>query len=102
MVLWNEGIRKLIAQVINSYADLGIDPQIKKVPGVFVAEKVVVLNLLGFPPAAACFCGVLEDTQEDMRAGVFTMDLLNSLSPVASENLHSNTFGSCNVHVLQY
>lgn len=45
-----------------------------------MAEKVVVLTLLGFPPSAVCFSGVLEVTQGDMRAGVFTMDLLYSLS----------------------
>ncbi len=52
-------------------------------------ETVEVLTLLGFPPSVVCFCGVLEVTQSDMRAGVFTMDLLNSLSWVASENLHT-------------
>lgn len=45
-----------------------------------MAEKVEVLTLLGFPPSAACFCGVLEVKQGDIRAGVFTMDLLYSLS----------------------
>lgn len=55
-------------------------PRIKKVPGVLVAEKVGVFPLLGFPPSVVCFNGVLEVTQGDMRAGVFTMDLLYSLS----------------------
>lgn len=59
-----------------------------KVPGVFVAEKDAVLTLLGFNPLAVCFWGVLEATQGDMRAGVFTSDLLYSLSWVASENLY--------------
>lgn len=59
-----------------------------KVPGVFVAENDAVLTLLGFNPLAVGFCGVLEATQGDMRAGVFTSDLLYSLSWVASENLY--------------
>lgn len=58
-----------------------------KLPGVFVAEKVI-LTFLGFPPSAAC--GVLVATQGDMRAGVFTKDFLCSLSRVASENLHTH------------
>lgn len=49
-------------------------------PGVFVAENDAVLTLLGFNSLAVCFCGVLEATQGDMRAGVFTSDLLYSLS----------------------
>lgn len=63
-----------------------------KVPGVFVAENDAVLTLLGFNPLAVGFCGVLEATQGDMRAGVFTSDLLYSLSWVASENLYVDRF----------
>lgn len=63
-------------------------PRSKNAPGVFVAEKTAVLR---FPALAGCFRGVLEATQEDMRAGVFTTDLLFSLSCVASENLQTNT-----------
>lgn len=58
----------------------------KKAPGVFVAERTAVLTLLAFPLSA----GVLEATQEDMRAGVFTMDLLLPLSCVASVKLQTN------------
>lgn len=45
-----------------------------------MAENDAVLALLGFNPLAVCFCGVLEATQGDMREGVFTSDLLYSLS----------------------
>lgn len=69
-----------------------------------MAERVEGLTLLGFVASVVCFCGVLEVTQGDMRAGVFTMDLLYSLSRVASENLHTSTCGysvtSNNTHVM--
>lgn len=55
-------------------------------PGVFWAENPEVLTTAGFAASAVCFCGVLEVMQGDIRAGVFTRDLLNSLSSVASEN----------------
>lgn len=45
-----------------------------------MAEKVEALPLVGCPPSAACFCGVLEVMESDLRAGVFTIDLLYSLS----------------------
>lgn len=78
-----------------------------KVPGVFVAERVEVLTLLGFVAPVVCFCGVLKVTQGDMRAGVFTKDLLYLLSRVASEKLHTNTSGcysvtSNNTHVMHF
>lgn len=62
----------------------------KKAPGVFVAERTAVLTVLAFPLSASSFRGVLEATQEDMRAGVFTMDRLFSLSCVASVKLQAN------------
>lgn len=56
-----------------------------------MAERTAVLTLLGFPLSAGCFRGVLEATQEDIRAGVFTMDLLLSSSSCgASVNLQTN------------
>lgn len=65
-----------------SMTNSDITPGIRaeNVPGVFVAEKGAVLTLLGFPPSVVGFCGVLEATQGDMRAGVFTKDFLYSLS----------------------
>lgn len=64
-------------------------PNGEKAPGVFVAEKTAALPPLRFAASAGCVSGVLEATHEDMRAGVFTADLL--LSCVASENLHTST-----------
>lgn len=89
---WCFGIqeKKNVWLMPNTYAHSDM-PRIKRVPGVFVADKAVFTSL-GFPPSVVCFNGVLEVTQGDMRAGVFTMDLLYSLSWVASENLHTNTF----------
>lgn len=54
-----------------------------------MAERVEILELLGFPSLVAGLFGVLEVTQSDMRAGVFTKDFLLSLSRVASENLQT-------------
>lgn len=54
-----------------------------------MAERTAALTLLGFPLSTGCFRGVLEATQEDIRAGVFTMDVLLS-SCVASANLQTN------------
>lgn len=59
-------------------------------PGVFTADEVAVFPLATFPLSAAGLSGVLEAMQDDIRAGVFTMDLLCSLSQVASEKLESN------------
>lgn len=58
-----------------------------KLPGVFWADKPEDLAAAGFAASAVGFWGVLEATHGDIRAGVFTSDLLNSLSSVASENL---------------
>lgn len=55
-----------------------------------MAERTAVLTPLAFALSAGSFRGVLEATQEDMRAGVFTMDLLLSLSCVASLKLQTN------------
>lgn len=55
-----------------------------------MAERTAVLTPLAFPLSASSFRGVLEATQEDMRAGVFTMDLLFLLSCVASVKLQTN------------
>lgn len=55
-----------------------------------MAERTAVLTPLAFPFSAGSFRGVLEATQEDMRAGVFTIDLLFSLSCVASVKLQTN------------
>lgn len=64
--------------------------RVENAPGDFVAEKTAVLTPLGFPASAGCLRGVLEATQEDRRPGVFSIDLLFSLSCVASENLSTN------------
>lgn len=75
------GVRVMNHSKTHPTANSDIMPINKKVkiPGVFVADKVEVLTLFGFPPSAVGFCGVLEATQ-DMRAGVFTTDLLYSWS----------------------
>lgn len=51
---------------------------IKPSPGVFVADEAVALAVV--PRSAEGFSGVLEAKQDDLRAGVFTIDLLCSLS----------------------
>lgn len=55
-----------------------------------MAERTAALTPLAFPLPAGSFRGVLEATQEDMRAGVFTIDLLFSFSCVASVKLQTH------------
>lgn len=78
MGLWNSGGKECETHAKHFYTHSDM-PRIKRVPGVFVVEKVAFTSL-GFPPSVVCFNGVLEVTLGDMRAGVFTMDLLYSLS----------------------
>lgn len=56
------------------------------VPGVFVTD---VLTLVDFTTAVGCW-GVLEATQGEKRAGVFTKEVLWSFSRVPFENLHTS------------
>lgn len=90
--------KKISKSLCYTYQQTYLIPWIKKAPGVFVAEKVVVLTLLVFRPSAVCFWGVLEATHGDMRAGVSTIDPLYPLSHVVSWNLHKNTFGCWILH----
>ena len=64
-----------------------------------MAEKTAVLTLLRFPASAGCLRGVLEATQEDVRAGVFTADLSFSLTRGASENLQTKATMSSMVNM---
>lgn len=75
-----EKIKTSFLTLLTSVGKCRNHSKIQKVPGVFVTKRDGVLTVLGFPPSATCFCGVLEVTQGDMRAGVFTIDLLYSLS----------------------